>query len=241
MPSTFRWFGLKRKQACSSCKACAVGCGAQAIDADGRIDHRECLHCLDCMVLYTDQKGCPPLARERKRRERDGLLITPIGADGYFIPIDAVPAVAARAEAGPDPRMPTDRVQPYGELPRSAWQRLLLELRDHLWPWSVAGWRSRRALQVAGVSLAIAATLAWGLAAQGRLSAVAIIAWWFGWSVYEVLIRMDGRRYVKDGPWWQTGYRAANWMDMISYVGFKNLLVGAVLFLVLKAMGGLVA
>ena len=49
MPSTFRWFGHKRKQDCNSCKACAVGCGAQAIDADGRIDHRECLHCLDCM------------------------------------------------------------------------------------------------------------------------------------------------------------------------------------------------
>ena len=73
MPSTFRWFGLKRKQDCNSCKACAVGCGAQAIDADGRIDHRECLHCLDCMILYTDTKGCPPLAKERKRREKDGL------------------------------------------------------------------------------------------------------------------------------------------------------------------------
>ncbi|HBD34961.1 MAG TPA: 4Fe-4S binding protein, partial [Cupriavidus sp.] len=77
MPSTFRWFGLRRKQDCNSCKACAVGCGSQAIDADGRIDHRECLHCLDCMVLYTDVKGCPPLAKERKRRERDGLEITP--------------------------------------------------------------------------------------------------------------------------------------------------------------------
>jgi NosR/NirI family nitrous oxide reductase transcriptional regulator len=87
MPSTFRWFGLRRKQECSTCKACAVGCGAQAIDADGRIDHRECLHCLDCMVLYTDSHACPPLAKERKRRERDGLPLTPINRDGYFIPI----------------------------------------------------------------------------------------------------------------------------------------------------------
>ncbi|MBI5258880.1 MAG: regulatory protein NosR [Burkholderiales bacterium] len=92
MPSTFRWFGLRRKQACSTCKACAVGCGSQAIDADGRIDHRECLHCLDCMVLYTDTHGCPPLAKERKRREREGLPLTPIGRDGYFIPIIPVPA-----------------------------------------------------------------------------------------------------------------------------------------------------
>jgi NosR/NirI family nitrous oxide reductase transcriptional regulator len=91
MPSTFRWFGLRRKQGCSTCKACAVGCGAQAIDADGRIDHRECLHCLDCMVLYTDAHACPPLVKERKRREREGLPLTPIGRDGHFIPIVPVP------------------------------------------------------------------------------------------------------------------------------------------------------
>ncbi len=87
MPSTFRWFGLKRKADCNSCKACAKGCGAQAIDADGRIDHRECLHCLDCMILYTDDHTCPPLSKERKQRERDGKPLTAIGRDGYFIPI----------------------------------------------------------------------------------------------------------------------------------------------------------
>ena len=237
MPSTFRWFGLKRKQDCNSCKACAVGCGAQAIDVDGRIDHRECLHCLDCMVLYTDTSGCPPLARERKRRERDGLLITPIGKDGYYIPIDAVPAISAKAAKGPDPRLPTEPAVPsYAEGQRGL-RWLLAELRDHLWPWSVAGWRSQRALQIAGFSLALAASVAWALAATGRLSSGAIIAWWFGWSVYEVLIRMSGKRYVKDGVWWQQRYRVANWMDMLSYVGFKNLLIGAALFLALKALG----
>ncbi|WP_326534752.1 4Fe-4S binding protein [Pseudorhodoferax sp.] len=239
MPSTFRWFGLRRKQDCNSCKACAVGCGAQAIDADGRIDHRECLHCLDCMVLYTDTKGCPPLARERKRRERDGLLITPIGKDGYFIPIDAVPAISAKAAQKPDPRLPTDPVQPYPQATGSWLQTLVLEVRDHLLPWSRQGWTERRALQIAGLSLALAASVAWLMAAQGRLSAAAIIGWWFGWSVYEVLIRMNGRRYVKDGPWWQARYREAGWMDMLSYVGFKNLLIGAALFLALRATGWL--
>lgn len=87
MPSTFRWFGLRRKQACNTCKACAVGCGSQAIDEHGRIDQRECLHCLDCMVLYTDEHACPPLAQERKRRERGGLPMTSIGRDGHYIPI----------------------------------------------------------------------------------------------------------------------------------------------------------
>lgn len=106
MPSTFRWFGLKRKQACSTCKACAVGCGAQAIDADGRIDHRECLHCLDCMILYTDTHACPPLAKERKRREAAGLPLTKIGRDGLFIPIHPVPCdpkpVAAPPAVAPE-------------------------------------------------------------------------------------------------------------------------------------------
>jgi len=114
-------------------------------------------------------------------------------------------------------------------------------LRDHLWPWSKAGWKSQKALQIAGFSLALAATLAWVLAGSGRLSQSAIIAWWFGWSVYEVLIRLAGKRYVKDGPWWQGHYRRASVMDMLSYVGFKNLLIGAALFLALKASGLMLA
>ncbi len=241
MPSTFRWFGLKRKQDCNSCKACAVGCGAQAIDADGRIDHRECLHCLDCMILYTDTKGCPPLAKERKRREKDGLEITPIGKNGYFIPIHPATVadqISAKAAKGPDPRMPTDptcaRAQAWdvGLSPGCCWKCATTS-----GPGAREGWRSQRALQVAGLSLAVAATVAWVTAAMGTLSSGAIIGWWFGWSVYEVLIRLSGRRYVKDGPWWRDHYRVAGVMDMLSYVGFKNLLIGAALFLALKSLG----
>ncbi len=240
MPSTFRWFGLPRKQECNTCKACAVGCGSLAIDAAGRIDHRECLHCLDCLVLYTDPKGCPPLAKERKRRERDSLEITPIGRDGYFIPIQGV-SLGAKPSPGPDPRMPTDPMLPAHKVGAYGWKWLWLELRDHLWPWSAEGWASQRALQVAGFSLALAVSLAWVLTATGRLSSGAIIGWWVGWSVYEILIRLSGRRYVKDGPWWQDHYRHASVMDMLSYVGFKNLLIGAALFLGLKALGWLAA
>ncbi|WP_310385881.1 4Fe-4S binding protein [Roseateles sp.] len=239
MPSTFRWFGLKRKQDCNSCKACAVGCGSLAIDAAGRIDHRECLHCLDCMILYTDTKGCPPLSKERKRRERDGLLITPIGRDGYYIPIESVamPMMSAKVANGPDPRMPTDPVAPAHKAGAKGLVWLWQELVDHLWPWSRENWKNQQALQIAGFSLALAASLAWVLAGTGRLSQSAIIGWWFGWSVYEVLIRLAGKRYVKDGPWWQANYRRASVMDMLSYVGFKNLLIGAVMFLGLKTMG----
>lgn len=92
MPTTFRWFGLKRKQECDTCKACAKGCGSLAIDKDGRIDQRECLLCMDCMILYYDDHGCPPLSQERRKRTKAGLPLTPIGANGYYIPIKPVPA-----------------------------------------------------------------------------------------------------------------------------------------------------
>ncbi|MCD6671415.1 MAG: 4Fe-4S binding protein [Burkholderiaceae bacterium] len=247
MPSTFRWFGLRRKPDCNTCKACARGCGSQAIDEHGRIDHRECLHCLDCMVLYTDPTGCPPLGQERKRRERAGLPLTAIGRDGYYIPIvplaaetmaGASPAQAAgRPVQGIDPRLPTPAVTP----PYAAGGGLLAwlagELRDHLWPWSRHGWANNRALQAAGIALAAAVTVVWLLAADGRMSSAAVIGWWFGWSVYEVLIRMQGKRHVKDGPWWGRTWREAGVMDMLSYVGFKNLLIGATLFLALEALG----
>jgi hypothetical protein len=89
----------------------------------------------------------------------------------------------------------------------------------------------------AGFALAVGATLVWVLAAAGRIEAVVVMAWWFTWSVFEVMVRLGGKRYVKDGPWWQRHYRVASIMDMLCYVGFKNLLIGASLFLVLKAMG----
>lgn len=92
MPTTFRWFGLKRKDECTSCKACAKGCGSLAIDAKGNIDQRECMLCLDCMVLYYDDHACPPLAQERKRRDKAGQPLTPINGKGYFIPIHPAPA-----------------------------------------------------------------------------------------------------------------------------------------------------
>lgn len=88
IPTTFRFFGLKRKPACTTCHACAKGCGSLAIDDAGRIDQRECMLCLDCLVLYYDDHACPPLSQERKQRKRAGLPLTPIGDDGYFIAIE---------------------------------------------------------------------------------------------------------------------------------------------------------
>lgn len=242
MPTTFRWFGLRRKQECTTCHACAKGCGSLAIDGDGRIDQRECMLCLDCMVLYTDDHACPPLAQERKRRTKAGLPLTPIDANGYFIPVVMVEDAPASAQAASavqmvDPRMLTAPVHPSYEQGKSLVQRLLAEAWDHLWPWSRSGFRQHQVVQAAGLALAAAASVVWILASMGYVTSGAIIGWWFGWSVFEVIVRLGSKRYVKEGPWWGQRYREASAMDMICYVGFKNLLIGAILFLGLKSAG----
>lgn len=90
LPGKFRLFGLKRKAECTSCHACAAGCGSHAIDSQGKIDQMECMLCLDCMVMYYDDHACPPLVKERKRRAAKGEALTRIGADGYFLTLDSL-------------------------------------------------------------------------------------------------------------------------------------------------------
>nr|WP_294864028.1 4Fe-4S binding protein [uncultured Pseudogulbenkiania sp.] len=100
LPSWLSFLKLRRKPECTSCHACAVGCGSQAIDPQGRIDSKECLQCLDCMVMYYDAHSCPPLSQERKRRLKAGQPLTAIDGGGHFIPIKPV-AVAPGAAIQP--------------------------------------------------------------------------------------------------------------------------------------------
>jgi len=87
IPSWLRMLPLRRKAGCTTCHACAVGCGSQAIDEQGRIDQKECLMCLDCMVMYYDEHSCPPLSQERKRRLKAGLPLSRVDKGGHYIPI----------------------------------------------------------------------------------------------------------------------------------------------------------
>lgn len=114
---------------------------------------------------------------------------------------------------------------------------LLYETFDHLWPWTRQGWIHHKVIESVGLALAIATTVAWVMAANGNLQAVAVIGWWVGWSVYETVIRLQCKPYIKDGPWWGRRYRRAGRMDMICYVMFKNLLIGAIFFIVLRKLG----
>jgi NosR/NirI family nitrous oxide reductase transcriptional regulator len=226
VPSTFRWWGLKRKKECGPCTACEHGCESQAIDSKGRIDQRECLLCLDCMILYYDDKSCPPLAQERKARTRAGLPLTPIGADGYYIPI--VPIATT-------PPTPVELPQRLGARGVLAWLRR--EIIDHLFPWNREFLQHPIFFRAAGIGLAILVSWAWLLGAAGKLGPGIILGWWLAWSAYELVTRMIYKPRVKEGPWWGRKMRPANWADMASYVAMKNLIIGAVLFLAMKGVG----
>jgi polyferredoxin len=64
----FEW--LKRRWQCGlQCHICARSCPVQAIHPEGRINPNECIHCLNCQVLYYDDNTCPPLVERRKRKD----------------------------------------------------------------------------------------------------------------------------------------------------------------------------
>jgi NosR/NirI family nitrous oxide reductase transcriptional regulator len=76
---------LKRRVECgTSCQLCERGCPVKAIESSGKIVMAECFQCLDCMVDYYDDRRCPPLAKQRKQRERQ-----PIPPMGSPVPVYA--------------------------------------------------------------------------------------------------------------------------------------------------------
>jgi transcriptional regulator of nitric oxide reductase len=69
----FEW--LKRRPQCGrECGICAQRCPVQAIHPSGAINPNECIYCLGCQLEYFDDTVCPPLAAQRKRRERREAL-----------------------------------------------------------------------------------------------------------------------------------------------------------------------
>lgn len=62
---------LRRRPECGSpCHLCEHSCPVRAIKPSGKIVMAECFQCLDCQVEYYDDHRCPPLAQQRKQRER---------------------------------------------------------------------------------------------------------------------------------------------------------------------------
>ena len=130
----------------------------------------------------------------------------------------------------------TPILHPYAQEKR--WLHLLAyEIVDHLWPWSRQGFHGRHFIFALSLGLATVVSVVWVLAAAGRIGPTAVVGWWVGWSVFETLVRRQSKPYVKEGPWWGRQYRPAGLADMICYVAFKNLLVGAFLFVTMRLFG----
>lgn len=123
----------------------------------------------------------------------------------------------------------------YEKLSMSQW--LWAETKFHLFPWEAGFIFHKPAIAAISIGLSIAVTVAWLLAMTGHIAPAVVIAWWTGWSVYELLCRMRCKPWVKEGLWWQRKYRRASVPDMIAYVATKNLLIGAILFWVLYLSG----
>lgn len=61
----YKW--LPRRNECGSpCQLCNKKCEYQAIEKSGKIDYNECFQCLDCVVIYDDEKQCVPLIVEKR-------------------------------------------------------------------------------------------------------------------------------------------------------------------------------
>jgi NosR/NirI family nitrous oxide reductase transcriptional regulator len=69
----FEW--LKRYKECGTpCQRCGHECMVQAIHPEGNINVNECLYCLHCQVVYSDEHACPVLIQKRLKRERQASL-----------------------------------------------------------------------------------------------------------------------------------------------------------------------
>ncbi|MBI1905889.1 MAG: 4Fe-4S binding protein [Rhodocyclales bacterium] len=72
IPGRFRlfdWWLRRRKECGTPCQVCASRCPVRAIRPTGEINANECHYCMDCQVIYYNDKMCVPLIDRRKRRE----------------------------------------------------------------------------------------------------------------------------------------------------------------------------
>jgi NosR/NirI family nitrous oxide reductase transcriptional regulator len=76
IPGRMRMFSwLKRYKECGSpCQRCANECMVQAIHPEGNINVNECLFCLHCQVVYSDDHICPVLIQKRLKRQRQAAF-----------------------------------------------------------------------------------------------------------------------------------------------------------------------
>jgi len=77
IPSGIRLFDwLQRRKECGQpCQVCANECEIGSIEPNGKINLRECHHCLDCQVTYWSKDKCPPLKKKYKKPSKTKTII----------------------------------------------------------------------------------------------------------------------------------------------------------------------
>ena len=72
IPGRLRMFDwLKRYRECGNpCQRCAKECPVQAIRPEGQINVNECIYCMHCQLLYSDDHKCPVVIQRRLKREK---------------------------------------------------------------------------------------------------------------------------------------------------------------------------
>lgn len=63
----FDWIP-RRKECGSPCQLCSVRCRYGAIEPAGKVRYDECFQCMDCVVIFNDEKACVPRVLAAKGR-----------------------------------------------------------------------------------------------------------------------------------------------------------------------------
>lgn len=89
IPGRMRMFAwLKRYKECGSpCQRCSNECMVQSIHPEGHINVNECLYCLHCQVLYSDDHACPVVIQKRLKRERQNARAASNSKEGSAIKV----------------------------------------------------------------------------------------------------------------------------------------------------------
>ena len=82
IPGKMRMFSwLKRYKECGTpCQRCSNECMVQAIHPEGNINVNECLYCLHCQVVYSDDQDCPVMVQKRLKKERQAVRTAAVRA-----------------------------------------------------------------------------------------------------------------------------------------------------------------
>ncbi|MDH3947388.1 MAG: NosR/NirI family protein [Gammaproteobacteria bacterium] len=101
IPGRLRMFAwLKRYKDCGApCQRCGNECMVQAIHPEGNINVNECLYCLHCQVVYSDDHACPVMVQKRLKKER---LIASTSADGRHQVEQTIAELKAKKETKND-------------------------------------------------------------------------------------------------------------------------------------------